>query len=83
MQTLWCVAVILESLLLCQPLAINWDPTVPGHCGNTTAAYLAAHCVNLVLDIAVAIAPIPVLWQLQMKLEKKIGISLMFALGLM
>ncbi|PYI04015.1 hypothetical protein BO78DRAFT_348674, partial [Aspergillus sclerotiicarbonarius CBS 121057] len=82
LQSLWCVAVILGSLLLCRPLKMNWDATAEGHCGSTTAIYLALHIVNLLFDVSVGLAPIPVLWQLQLKLWRKIELSCMFALGI-
>ncbi|RDW74451.1 uncharacterized protein DSM5745_07113 [Aspergillus mulundensis] len=81
-QVLWGIAVILSSLLLCQPLRINWDPTVDGHCGSTKATYLALHIINLILDVTVGLLPVPVLWKLQMRRRKKIELALMFSLGI-
>lgn len=82
-QALWFVAVTLSGLLYCMPLAYAWDKTIPGgKCGNDLQAYLGAHITNLLLDIAVAIAPIPVLFKLQMKRAKKIEIMGVFALGI-
>ncbi|KAL4903832.1 hypothetical protein BDW74DRAFT_155471 [Aspergillus multicolor] len=81
-QNLWGVAVTLSSLLLCQPLRMNWDPTADGHCGSTEATYLALHIINLILDVTVGLLPVPVLWKLQMKRRKKIELALMFALGI-
>ncbi|KAF9737638.1 hypothetical protein PMIN06_003911 [Paraphaeosphaeria minitans] len=82
-QCAWFVGVTLSGLLYCKPLAFAWDPTIPGgKCGNATQAYLSAHIINLVLDIAVALAPIPVLAKLQLKKAKKIEITGIFALGI-
>ncbi|KAI9035173.1 cytochrome P450 [Aspergillus affinis] len=81
-QTMWCVMVILVSLLLCQPLKLNWDPTAEGHCGSTSASYLCVHIINLLLDVAVGVAPAPELWKLQMKRRRKIELSTLFALGI-
>lgn len=83
-QFAWFIAVTLSGLLYCRPLAFAWNPTIPGgKCGNATAAYLSVHIVNLILDIAVALAPIPVLAKLQLKKAKKIEITGVFALGIM
>ena len=72
----------LVAFLICQPLAFNWDQTIPGgHCGNGVAAYIAAHSINFALDGSLAILPMPVLWGLQMPTRKKIEISIMFSLG--
>lgn len=73
---------ILVAFLICRPLAFNWDQTIPGgHCGNEMAAYIAAHTINFVLDVSLAILPMPVLWGLQMSTRKKVEISIMFSLG--
>ncbi|KAL4926726.1 uncharacterized protein BDV17DRAFT_293307 [Aspergillus undulatus] len=38
---LWAISVVLETLLLCRPLAFNWDTTIPGGgCGNRNATYV-------------------------------------------
>ncbi|KAK1140320.1 hypothetical protein N8T08_010455 [Aspergillus melleus] len=81
-QTMWCVMVILISLLLCQPLKLNWDPTAEGHCSSMSASYLCVHIINLLLDVAVGVAPTPELWKLQMKRRRKIELSILFALGI-
>lgn len=80
-QFLWFVGVVLASLLLCRPIALNWDPTLQGQCGSKTVGYLFVQIINLLLDVCVAILPIPVLRRLQMRRRKKIQIAGVFALG--
>ena len=75
------MSVVLEGLLICRPLAYYWDPLLEHTCGNTEAAYLAAHVINLVTDISVIVLPMPVLWNLNMRASKKLGISIMFGGG--
>ncbi|MCJ1264136.1 hypothetical protein MMC22_004007 [Lobaria immixta] len=73
---------ILAAFLICRPLAFNWDITIPGgHCGNKVAVYIAAHTINFVVDVSLAILPMPILWGLQMSMRKKIELSIMFSLG--
>ena len=73
---------ILVAFLMCRPLAFNWDKTIPGgHCGNEVAAYIAAHTINFIIDVSLAILPMPILWGLQMSLRKKVELSIMFSLG--
>ena len=43
---------------------------------------LAQAIINLCIDIAVVIIPIPVLWGLQMQNLKKLGIYFMFSIGI-
>lgn len=51
-QTAWGLANFLAIMLLCRPLAYQWDKTIPGgQCGNFEASYYGAHIIILVLDI--------------------------------
>ena len=75
--------VILETFLLCRPVAYNWDKTIDGgRCADTIKAYLSAGIINLLIDVGIVIMPIPVLWKLQLPATKKFGISAMFSIGL-
>ena len=75
---------ILVAFLICHPLAYNWNLSIPGgHCANEVAAYIAAHSINLSIDISLAVLPMPILWRLQMATRKKVEISVMFSLGLL
>ncbi len=56
----WFVSVFLEEVLLCRPLAFNWDPNIEGgRCANRPAAYLAAGIINLLTDVMVLCLPVP------------------------
>ncbi|KAJ2989964.1 hypothetical protein NUW58_g3198 [Xylaria curta] len=82
-QTAWATANFLAIVLLCRPLAYQWDKTIPGgECGNFLASYYGAHVIIFTLDIILTVLPIPVLWQLKMDMKKKIVVTLMFGLGL-
>ncbi len=76
-------AVILESFLLCRPFKFTWDKEIQGGvCGNAVYAYLAISIINLVIDFAVVLLPMPILWKLQMPVGKKVAISAMLGLGI-
>ena len=77
------VSCVMEALLLCRPLAFYWNPLLEHTCGSTKAAYLAAHIINLITDISVAVLPAPVLWNLKMKASRKLGLSVLFGIGTM
>lgn len=79
----WSVSVILETFLLCRPLAYNWDTTIPGICGNRNATYVVAGTLNLVTDLLVMALPVPHIWKLQLSLAKKVAVSSIFCLGLL
>jgi len=62
-------------------MAYNWDRTIHGTCGDTTALYLSTGIVNLIIDVGIVSLPMPMLWGLQMKFAKKLALSLIFGLG--
>lgn len=76
------VASIITSLTLCRPLNYNWNRMIPGTCGNMATAQLFAATFNMVLDVVIVLLPLPIVWKLQMPLQRKIGIMVTFALGL-
>ncbi|KAI0428961.1 hypothetical protein F5Y09DRAFT_343170 [Xylaria sp. FL1042] len=78
----YLLLVIFIAFFLCQPFAFNWDQTIPGgYCGNQNSAFLASGILNLVLDIAVIVLPLPVLWNIRLARHKRIGLMLMFSVG--
>ena len=76
------VTAILAACLLCRPIARYWDLSVRGTCGDEVSTDLYLGIVNLLLDILIVILPMPVLWGLQMAVNKKVMLSGMFGLGL-
>ncbi|RWA05041.1 hypothetical protein EKO27_g10070 [Xylaria grammica] len=82
-QVAWVLAAFLEILLLCRPLAYQWDKSIPGGvCGSFFQSYYSTHIIIFITDFALALLPVPVLWKLKMEPRKKISVALMFALGL-
>lgn len=78
------VALLLAMLSYCQPMAYHWNRNIPGgHCGDTLGTELASGILNLVLDIALIITPMPTIWGLQMPQRKKLVVSGVFSIGVM
>jgi hypothetical protein len=79
-----CVGVVicLEAFFICRPLAFNWDKSIDGVCGDQDKAYRAQAIVNLFVDVAIVLLPVPMLWKLQMPLAKKLGVYVMFSIGI-
>lgn len=77
----YLVTIILESLLICRPLAYIWDKNMNGTCGNEILAFLTAGILNLVLDITIIILPMPMLWGLQLPTAKKLSLTIIFGVG--
>lgn len=85
-NVLWYIAVILLANLECFPHAKIWDKTiVGGRCLDPIQVkliwvYNAA--VNLGLDIIILALPQKVIWNLKLNKKKKVGLSMIFAFGL-
>jgi len=64
------------------PTQLQLEPKVPGSCGDLETAEIAAAAINMVLDVVIVLLPLPIVWKLQMPTQRKIGITITFALGL-
>lgn len=81
---LWMVSVVLETFLLCRPLAFNWDTTIPGGvCGDRNAVFVIAGVTNMVTDFMVLVLPVPSILKLQMPLGQRFGLLLVFCMGIL
>lgn len=75
-------ATVLGALLQCRPIAFNWDQTIPGGvCGDQVLSFKITGSMNVVLDVAVLLLPMPYLWTLELAWSKKLILILTFAVG--
>ena len=65
----------------CSPPAKIWILEGPGHCLNVDALYPAPASLNMISDIAMLNVPIYLIWNLQMSVQRKVGVSAIFATG--
>ncbi|KAL4948458.1 hypothetical protein BDW69DRAFT_203517 [Aspergillus filifer] len=83
--TSWAVGSFFAQLFSCSPISYywkQWDMEHEGHCISHNDLLLSHSIINIVLDVLVILLPMPVLVKLHMSLEKRIGMCLMFAVGL-
>ncbi|KAI0469722.1 hypothetical protein GGR56DRAFT_662064 [Xylariaceae sp. FL0804] len=79
----YTVSIFLENLA-CFPYKRIWDKTVPGSaCVDTKTTIVAGAAANIVLDLITIILPQKTIWSLQMSRKRKIGISMIFAIGVL
>ncbi|KAI1116620.1 hypothetical protein F5Y14DRAFT_448780 [Nemania sp. NC0429] len=67
----------------CTPREKSWEPWRPGYCINTHTADTFAVSFNLFIDLVMLILPQRVIWKLHARTGWKIGISLIFSLGVL
>ena len=80
-NTLFAIATILASCLICQPIVYRWNRSSNGRCGTQKSLDLSIGIVNLLLDIITVVLPMPSLWGLHMAMKKKSILSGMFSFG--
>ncbi|KAI8945404.1 hypothetical protein F4801DRAFT_128057 [Xylaria longipes] len=67
-----------------RPVAKSWDVLLPGSSPfDRKDLDIVATGINLAVDVSTFLLPQPVIWSLKMTKSRKIGISLMFSLGLL
>lgn len=79
----WFIANVLQVFLICRPFASNWDITMSGVCGNRPVAFTAIGATHMVIDVAITLLPVHFISKLQMKTSAKLGICLIFLIGLL
>ena len=78
------LSVIIQTLLICHPVAFNWDVTIKGGtCANQKLADLTIGIVNILLDVCTVALPMPTLWGLHLTTKKKVMLCGIFSLGIM
>lgn len=79
------IAEVLVVLFQCTPVHKAWDATglVEGTCVNMNAFYYANFAVKLATDLALFLLPIPKVIRLKMSVGKRVGLVVMFSLGLL
>ncbi|CAO1604355.1 ribosomal protein L36 [Xanthoria calcicola] len=65
----------------CTPRRKIWDQGTPGRCLNVIGLYYASAVFNTFSDIAMLSVPIYLVWNLQMSIRRKVGISFIFCTG--
>lgn len=75
------IAFLCVFMTNCQPVSQQWDPVPGGWCRDIANEEFTSVSLNMVIDLAIAIMPMPVLWRLRMSTRSKIMISLIFGLG--
>lgn len=79
----WCLAQVLITVFICQPLRKFWDPRVEGTCIAPRNQDYISVGGNTVTDVAVLVLAIPVVRHLSLTRAQKLPMFAVFALGLL
>lgn len=80
-NTAFYVCFLIVPAALCKPRAKIWIPQMPGTCLDVNELYIASAIFNVLSDIAMLSVPVYLVWNLQMNVRRKIGISAIFCTG--
>ncbi|KAJ3526341.1 hypothetical protein NM208_g11236 [Fusarium decemcellulare] len=72
---------LMLTIFTCWPVAKYWDDSIPGRCLDNRALRYAFAGINIVNDIALLIAPMPFLQNLQIARRVKFVLMAVFAAG--
>lgn len=81
----WAIVSFFVLLFSCSPISYYWDMWDGEHTGKCMShdKILVAHSIsNIVLDVLIVAIPMPTLATLHMPLEKRLGVCVMFAVGI-
>ena len=67
----------------CTPRARIWNKSIEGTCIDVAELLNTDGVFNTMSDFFILLVPVKALWNLQMKRPRKIGIVLLFTVGLM
>ena len=67
----------------CVPREKIWHPMVPGKCLDIQKTFVATGVINVADDFLILILPVYWVWLLKISAQRKAGISLIFAAGLL
>ncbi|KAK4183676.1 hypothetical protein QBC35DRAFT_90910 [Podospora australis] len=80
---LFHLSFLLVQINLCQPVALQWDPTITeGSCIKGVPFYTSMASLTICFDVIVMLTPFPVLIKSRIQNRKKLVLLGLFALGL-
>lgn len=74
----YSAASVFVNIFSCSPVQASWElefATVKGNCIDRPVFYFAQAGLGILTDFATVIAPMPVMWGLQLGLKQKLGIA--------
>ncbi|KAL1877992.1 hypothetical protein Daus18300_002346 [Diaporthe australafricana] len=78
----WLIVVTFVLVFQCSPIPTYWDKFVQApYCMNAAKTLLGYEMTNLFLDVAILCIPLPIVWQLNLQMSKRMGLVGVFFLG--
>lgn len=81
----WGVAYMIAQIFQCSPVSYmwkQWDDEHEGTCTSRAALAWSHAIINIILDVVIIGMPLPILMKLQVSVGRKLGLGLMFCVGI-
>jgi hypothetical protein len=82
-QLLFMISAVVALCLVCTPYEANWNFLIPRKCFTKSNLELASASLHLLTDFIILALPQKVIWSLRMSVKKRLGVAIVFSLGLM
>jgi hypothetical protein len=82
LSIVYSIASILEVLLVCRPLAAQWDANA-GTCSNQKISFLAIESAGLILDLPLFLIPTKVVAGMHLTRRRRMAAMFVFQIGSM
>lgn len=78
----YAIASVFATIFQCTPVEYVFDKKLTGHCINITAFWYANAIYNIVTDVIILASVPGVVWSLSLSTRQRIGLTLVFGLGI-
>ena len=75
------VSTMLVKIWQCNPRERIWNKSVPGHCIEVPILYITSGLFNTLTDVIILLVPVKLVWNLQTRTKKKVGVVAVFTVG--
>ena len=71
------------EIFACSPRSKQWNLMLPGKCIDVGTLNIVSASLNFVMDVIIFLLPQRVIWGLHMSNQKKLGVAILFAMGIL
>ena len=74
---------VLANVFQCRPIYAGWNFFAKGRCASLQEITVGTGALNIISDVAIVVAPLPLVLRLQLRPAKRLGVLAVLATGLL
>lgn len=82
-QCAWGIICIILLNMQCVPHRAIWEFYVPSKCYSLSGVMLSSASIQVISDVLMFLLPQNIIWGLHLNWQKKIGVSVIFGIGIL